>query len=1661
MLDSSSGVGSNSLYQNNLYISKSMAKALQDPATKQLVDDILKDGVDSTDDAKMEQLKEKLETAARHDDGVIDDDENTLIKSLNTFGWLGTGTSDKIAQENLQNLLTRLSSESQMEANEVNFDGVQITKDNWLSSDTTYNIRIRDDLVSNNTIDPSELPKDLKTITEPARNDAEDATKSLQSTAKKVASDISKSSDQAIEAEIRQIQSNPNNGNRTLLSQLGISLDKNATLTPEDIGKFRDKLTSIANEYAEAKPPTKEQLSALKTNLSENLSLFNSQPNSAEFQNLATLNEQALKAQQTTQQSQDQTLNLATEKYSTPASSEELNTKLNSSQISADMDLDQFVHNTDNFVKKLKSSDKYKDIDTSKVESLLNQISNVDANGLRTLKKPITQEHLDTLNSISAEMKRIGAETGLSKDKAELVTEGLESLSGSNDFQYAGALDILKNHPELYEYADTLKDLQKPENKDLFDALKSGDSDKINKMYNEYWDKQFSSMFNNFSSGGFGFGFGGFGLGLGFTPSLTNPTTASADSDLSFCSVSPKPANTDFKLTTPSPSFLNDSGSANFFDDSGSANFDGTNSGNLSLGSLGAPKLNTPPLLTPPSLKLSSPLSSTTTGPSLMGLPQSDVMKLLEMMHPNTDGMTDAEKTAAAARAQALSTVIKSSGAGQLADLKRANSDSPLSSEMDLKNAFDKISGKGSNLENATNAVNSMLTEKSNTIAELQLASKRIDKALSDASDNQLSDSTIAQLKSQKATIENAIQTLQSGDGTLSPEQVKNLSSVTRALANTGPATGLSDSLTNEARVEDLLKSVEQNNGERLKAIIPQLPETQQKAAQELLDNPDFSKNMREILASDTLDPANRNQIMNQLLSVQDMMSRATSGEDISSFGNTKYPTASNQDDTPFNMLLDLATTSNYIKDTKTKSFFPDTGKDVNILFQEENKIKQELQAANNGESPSRQQIYDKLNDSGGAIQLRNNALKTEAAQTLDQAWGAGETRTDRQDQREERMQQMHTMLQSNQFKSAISGITADIPVSSRPGAPGNGEVQHLSLEQVMSNGQLRNMPPEELRRVSQELNTKANSVTDQNTKDQLHALAQILEGSAKTKEARETFVSSVTEQLNQIKGDNDQLKAHLTELGVDVPRLMTAIGQIHPPDAEHIDMHKSPLKDFLSGLTPSKRIEAEAYISTLATNVISQAHISIMGGNVADGNGVNPTEHNGYIRDISTTFITGLITGRRGDRDGDSNPEASGRRMGMRMEDWHTFLRTHQNGNIGIQAIDWVRTNFGEEAATELETQINAANTSVETVNAATTQGRQNDADLTALTGVPQPDPNPPGSGRADFYATVAPSLTDARTMLPDIIPSDLNNDGLIDDDENKVAEDVAFSPAVSDLGFNLTATTIQDGIDYGEQTGDWSALDAAANITHQNSNSLSQHFNDFTAALNTAGVGMLAGQQKTAQGLDAAKAATAAQAQAQTDQNVAALVKEANDLGDKLILAPKSGPSGNEQMQDLISDFINIIRDQDYKTRQLILAQLANQMMNNAITTFYKDKSDENHEYHQKEMDRMAKSLKNQIEHEIETSLANQAQSGQAAAAVSGQVKNSVVGGIMNESKIKENFNQILDQSGLDNSQRSRIMTGITSILNAAGTAPLDDDKVSIMDLRRRMRLGNPSVN
>ncbi len=181
--------------------------------------------------------------------------------------------------------------------------------------------------------------------------------------------------------------------------------------------------------------------------------------------------------------------------------------------------------------------------------------------------------------------------------------------------------------------------------------------------------------------------------------------------------------------------------------------------------------------------------------------------------------------------------------------------------------------------------------------------------------------------------------------------------------------------------------------------------------------------------------------------------------------------------------------------------------------------------------------------------------------------------------------------------------------------------------------------------------------------------------------------------------------------------------------------------------------------------------------------------------------------------------------------------------------------------------------------------------------------------------------------------------------------------------------------------------------------------------------------------------------------------LVDKADALANAL-LSPIPKGNGKEYLSDLLGKFLTIIRDLDFKTRQLVLKQLAQKMVNNAITQFYKDKLDENNKHHQEALQRLQVNLKAQITQMLETSLANNSNSTQAVASMSGQVTGSALASAFDQVDAQSPINQMFEITDkmtppLSNAQKQSILDQLALVMAAAGTPDINDDRVALNNL------------
>ena len=191
----------------------------------------------------------------------------------------------------------------------------------------------------------------------------------------------------------------------------------------------------------------------------------------------------------------------------------------------------------------------------------------------------------------------------------------------------------------------------------------------------------------------------------------------------------------------------------------------------------------------------------------------------------------------------------------------------------------------------------------------------------------------------------------------------------------------------------------------------------------------------------------------------------------------------------------------------------------------------------------------------------------------------------------------------------------------------------------------------------------------------------------------------------------------------------------------------------------------------------------------------------------------------------------------------------------------------------------------------------------------------------------------------------------------------------------------------------------------------------------------------------------------------------KEADALEASSNLAPAPAISGEELFEKWLTETLGIIRNWDEATRKLIMAQIAKQMMDQVINTFYKDKSDEAANYHNKKIGEIDAGSKARMQATDASANLAKASGGQSIAALSGSSKGSERGEAFNlealrkqgVSGIREQLAQEIHNArtaqppiGISAAQERNIMARFDAIIKAAGTDPINDDQLAVGALR-----------
>lgn len=204
-----------------------------------------------------------------------------------------------------------------------------------------------------------------------------------------------------------------------------------------------------------------------------------------------------------------------------------------------------------------------------------------------------------------------------------------------------------------------------------------------------------------------------------------------------------------------------------------------------------------------------------------------------------------------------------------------------------------------------------------------------------------------------------------------------------------------------------------------------------------------------------------------------------------------------------------------------------------------------------------------------------------------------------------------------------------------------------------------------------------------------------------------------------------------------------------------------------------------------------------------------------------------------------------------------------------------------------------------------------------------------------------------------------------------------------------------------------------------------------------------------------------------ANLDARTRAAVDEANALADSLDLAPMPSMNSEDIFAEWLSDTLSIIRGADEKMRQAILAQMALKMIDQVISTFYKDKNDENADYHAQQLENIS-SQRTQQQNQIQLNqMVSGASNSQAVAAVGGAVSGAVraegfnLTALQGQSveQMRQQVRQLVQDFGNNNpssvteNQVSSILNQFDTILQAGSTPGIADDRAALVGMSELM--------
>lgn len=1416
-------------------------------------------------------------------------------------------------------------------------------------------------------------------------------------------------------------------------------------VSADNIQAYRSSINGIIDKATNESPLTGTALSDAKKFLYDTNYIFENKANVPEedYQRYSQFKTSLLNYQD----SEARVKNIARNENISTTNIELDNQLLGNYTKKATTEIQDLAQNVNNFLKQVES----KNAGNEEVQALRSQLGEIvevdakgqlimDAEGKPQVKQPISEEHLQSLNKIWASVEAVGMQNGLDRESGEITQDFFNELRSKteagnpkaieqwNTIQESPAGEILAAKPEIAQYADLLKVLDDPKNAALKEALFS--SDNPEQAVNELLAKHNSAVFNDM--------FGSFG-------SLWNVGPASYLTAWG-CSVVPGAADTAFcqAITGPSTNLLDQPLPGSLPDYTLSLN------NTTAKASFGLD-------LETPALSLNTPMS--TDGKLALGkYSTEDVRHLLDLLKdpPAIEGQEEATAQARATQQMLRGQLKEHSG-----DIAGFINDTPelegLRQQLEAKEAFDNAFwGDNSDMDQARQSVKTLLSKQDRVGSDLAVAEAQIQAVLETLPEGPGSLRT--SLENKLAVVRQAQTELKNSGQISSSAEVNNnqttLQSVMNSLngkgiASDGNTHSIGQNLIADTQVEQLqgtidnaLKTLAEINGDPTKkqAVLDKFPEAQRDQISNLLNNHKLLGDIRQQLSADpaALDPST-----------------------LQAFAFAGYMTDLAQNGTPdqIKAALEGQLPGSSLKVSDAIEHMDRLFKHVDTVGFEDPKLKATYISGLNT-------YFNEVFESGQSVEQAWAALEDEdmlktvqagiirkvyddagmSSEEIDHLFASGTIATQAPTSNYENLLAEKSSFINDFLSDQQNTLQGFVQRGGQTQSPYESLLYEYTNLEKQRNPQKEGTDPNYNKNAYLGLETRVEdrikvltqrqqvgielSSTEQRELTNLQRLQEATRASMETENLKVLEINGAsslssantlfsvlnrttqgvidTTRESEILVDdqsNQQLFNQFVPT-VNLPNGQPISGRAFVAQmlgeggatAENVGIFEAnfgALKETREG-----QLLYQQTLSQARSNEYAQLSHHLVTSNSEDPN--NPSIFAfGESLKVGNVEVNKLISGPNGlealeewnriiQKHGESLKSGNGfdqeaysrdlqafaSRFGITNEAFLGYAQgtSFQNDVEELETAQHERKSLSPEESIAVDEEIERSNTDIAYAMAAVSSPEVT-VDLSQTEGF---DP--------DAFSGFNESVQKARQNMERSSTERL--DGLL---------------AVEDAINRDTARIISEA----KESGDYSLLNQVQQLQSQALQGDLERSDAMREALSE-----LTGKPFVPRSDSYRAAAGLSTGGTAAEQKAAALVEEANALASRLSLAPE-GPNSDEFLSDLISGFIDTIRDQDYKTRQLIMAQLANQMMTDSITTFYKDKTDKNNKYHQDAIERMANSMQQMIQRTLQDSLLNAASDGQGIAALSGQVGAANTAEAMGLEQLRQSTEELLSET------------------------------------------------